>query len=390
MGGPPMGGPPMGGPPMGGQPMGGPPRGPMVPVAAGGPPAMAGGAAMMQGMPGASMAGGGIRPHFAGTGGEIFGQLFVGGLLTAITFGIYLPWFYCKLANYVFSRTTIAGTARGGLRLSFSGKGGELFVTFLVGYLLTLITFGIYAPWFVAKLTKWAYENSNAVADDGTQYKLRFDATGGDLLVTFLVGGLLSAITLYIYIPWFICKVYKLIFSKTVIIENGQPVGALDFVGQGGKLFGTLIVGAILTGITLYIYFPWFQVNLLKFYAQNTRINVKGKSFGLAFNGTGGELFVIALIGGLLIPLTLGIYTFWYIAKVLSFNINNLSVHDAGMAPAMAMPPGPAGPGMMPAGPMGQPLQPGYGPPPGYPPQQGYPQQGYPQQGGYPPPGYGQ
>lgn len=346
--------------------------------------------------PGASMAGGGIRPTFAGTGGEIFGQLFVGGLLTAITFGIYLPWFYCKLINYVFSKTTVSGTAKGSLRMSFTGKGGELFVTFLVGYLLTAITFGIYMPWFVAKLTKWAYDNTNFVADDGTQYKLRFDATGGDLLVTFLVGGFLTAITFYIYLPWFMCKVYKLIFTKTVIIENGQPVGGMDFVGEGGKLFGTLIIGAILTSITFYIYYPWFLVNLNKFYAQHTRINVNGKSYSLAFNGTGGELFVIALIAGLLIPITLGIYTFWYIAKVLNFTINNISVHDAGAAPAMAMPPGPGGPQPAMAGqpPMGAPgQQPGLPPQqPGMPPQQpGYPPQqpGMPPQGGYPPPGGG-
>lgn len=340
--------------------------------------------------------GGGIRPQFVGTGGEIFGQLFVGGLLTAITFGIYLPWFYCKLMNYVFSKTAVHGTGKGSLRLSFSGKGGELFVTFLVGYLLTAITLGIYMPWFVAKLTKWAYDNTNFVADDGTQYKLRFDASGGDLLVTFLVGGILTAITFYIYLPWFMCKVYKLIFTKTIILENGQPVGNMDFVGEGGKLFGTLIVGALLTAITLYIYYPWFLVNLNKFYAEHTRINVKGKSFKLAFGGTGGELFVIGLVGYLLSAITLGIYMFWLIAKLVTFMINNLSVHEAGMAPAMAMPPGPGGQPAMPPQPpqmMGQ--QPGYPQqqqqPGGYPPQQGgYPPQGggYPPQGGgYPPQG---
>ena len=97
---------------------------------------------------------GAVRPNFQGTGGELFVTFLVGYLLTMITFGIYMPWFICKLANFLMANTTLGPTKRGELRLEFSGTGGELFVTFLVGYLLTMITFGIYAPWFVSKLIK--------------------------------------------------------------------------------------------------------------------------------------------------------------------------------------------------------------------------------------------
>ena len=66
------------------------------------------------------------------------------------------------------------GGATGAVRPNFQGTGGELFVTFLVGYLLTAITIGIYAPWFVAKLIKFFTNNTTAIAQDGTRFRLRF------------------------------------------------------------------------------------------------------------------------------------------------------------------------------------------------------------------------
>ena len=45
-------------------------------------------------------------------------------------------------------------------RLNFQGTGGALFVKFLVGMLLTGITFGIYGSWFMCNLLKYIFENA--------------------------------------------------------------------------------------------------------------------------------------------------------------------------------------------------------------------------------------
>jgi len=276
----------------------------------------------------------GVRPNFTGTGGELFGVLFVGMLLTMITFGIYYPWFICKMNNYVLSRTTLGPTQRGQLQLSFTGRGGELFVIALVGYLLTMITFGIYGAWFMVKLLRFFFGNTVAVAQDGTRYQLRFDGTGGELFVTVLVGYLLTMITFGIYGPWFMCKLQKVIMGRTAIVENGQQAGTLDFVGRGGELFVTMLVGGLLCAITLYIYFAWFQVKLFKFFAGNTRVQLHGRSFAGDFTGTGGEMFVIVLVGYLLTMITFGIYGFWFMAKLLRFQLNNTVFRDLAAAPA--------------------------------------------------------
>lgn len=330
------GGPPQAGP----EGYGAPPMGPgaggfgaMQPVNPGGPMAMGG-----------SMA---IRPNFQGSGGSLFVTYLVGALLTTITFGIYGPWFYCKLMNHILSNTTLSPTRRGNLQVEFTGRGGELFVTLLVGGLLTTITFGIYSAWFVTKLIRFFANNVTATAPDGTRYRLGYNGTGGELFVTLLVGQLLTMLTLGIYLPWFICKFRKLLFSRMSVLENDRVAGMMDFEGTGGELFGTYIVGMLLSGLTLGIYASWFNVSLKKFFAEGTRIVYDGRTYTARFHGTGGELFILTLAGTFLSMITVGIYIPWYITKLLKFEYNHLEFSESGMgapmfpAPGMAqLPPG--------------------------------------------------
>ena len=273
--------------------------------------------------------GGEIRLGYIGEGSELFGKMFVGYLLTMITFGIYLPWFICSMLEYLSSKTSAGPTQKGQLQFKFQGEGSSLFGLMFVGYLLTALTIGIYAPWFMCKLARYMAENSVAVAQDGTQYKLRFTGEGGDLFGTAFVGYLLTMITFGIYLPWFICKMRKWFMSHTQIDENGQPVGAFDFVGEGGELFGKWIVGVILTVLTIGIYKSWFDCVLSKFNAQNTRMTYRGAVYTADFNGQGGELFVLRLVGGLLTAITFGIYMFWYMTNLIKFNVSNHVIRRA-------------------------------------------------------------
>jgi uncharacterized membrane protein YjgN (DUF898 family) len=79
----------------------------------------------------------------------------------------------------------------------------------------------------------------------------------------------------------------------------------------------------VLTYITAFIYFSWFKVSLKKFFDQNTRIMVNGRTYSVDFSGTGGDLFVLSLVNGILTVLTLGIYAFWAKAKMLKWEYSN-------------------------------------------------------------------
>jgi len=314
---------------------------------------------------GAPAAGGGIRFTYNGTGGELFGVMFVGYLLTMITFGIYGPWFMVKMLKFLSSKTTAGPTARGNLTFNFNGEGGSLFGVMIVGYILTAITFGIYGPWFICKMMGYIADNSVAQTPDGTQYKMRFHGEGAALFGTFIVGYILTAITFGIYMPWFVCKLRKFFYSNTQIVENEQPVGSFDFVGEGGTLFGKFIVGMLLTGITFGIYKAWFDCTLKKFFANHTQIGYQGKGYNADFEGQGGELFVLYLVGGLLTGITFGIYGFWFMTNLMKFNADKHVIREGGQVPPMGGPLSPTIGGPAPAMAMGGgPVAPGMGGPP--------------------------
>lgn len=274
------------------------------------------------------------RLEFKGTGGELFGKLIGGAILTAITGGIYGPWFQVSVNKYVYSTTTLRGTKRGDLKLEFTGSGGELFKIGFLGMLLTVLTLGIYSPWMIANLTRFYTDHSTATAVDGTRFRLKTNLTGGDIFKTFLVGAILSAITLGIYLPWMICRIQQLVAQRTDLIENDRPIGRIDFVGRGADLFVIMLVGQILTMLTLGIYFAWLQVKMLRFFAQGTEVRVGNTLIRGDFTGTGGELFKITLVGAILTGLTLGIYAFWFLAKTLAFQLGN-TVYRASSAAAV-------------------------------------------------------
>ena len=263
------------------------------------------------------------RFKFTGTGDALFGKFLLGMFLTIITLGIYLPWFVVNLSKFVYENTTLSGSEKGEMRLEFRGIGGQLFNICLGGLFLTVVTLYIYYGWFLANLIKFSYDNSVAKASDGTEYKLQFNGTGGELFGTILVGGLLTMITFGIYGPWFAVELMKLIAKRTVIIENGSQIGNTAFVATGGQLFGTVLVGFLLTLITFGIYIPWFWVKMARFYAENTTITVNDVRHVGAFDGKGGEFFVLNFVGGLLTMVTFGIYGAWFICKIWTFKINH-------------------------------------------------------------------
>lgn len=264
-----------------------------------------------------------VRASYHGTGGELFKKLFVGFLLTGITLGLYGPWFIVDFQKYMYEKTTIHGTAAGDIKISFIGTGGQLFMKLFVGYLLTMITIGIYGFWFIIDMTKFYADNSVGNAEDGQQYRLSFDGTGGQFFGKLFVGYLLLMITLGIYTPWFICKIQKYFNEHTEIQGASGSLGRFDFKGEGGALFGQFLVGMILTMLTGGIYMAWFQVNLQKFFTGNTTVAVGDKTFVGEYTGTGGQWFMIMFVGYLLTLITFGIYSFWWMTNQIRYQTDH-------------------------------------------------------------------
>ena len=265
------------------------------------------------------------RFEFTGTGGQLLKELIVSCFLLVITFGFYGPWYVCRFQRWWTSKTKLILSSGKKVEFDFSGTGGNFLVKYLIGYLLTLVTFGLYAPFFLVSLIQFFVENTSGRTHDRKTVSLRFNGTGGQLFVNMLVGYVLTIITLGIYFPWFYCSLINWFTESTQADIEGSETIHLSFTGRGGSLLVTVLIGYLLTAITFGIYGFWFQVNMFKFLYGNTVVATSnGKRYKLAFSGTGGENLLLSLKGVVLCFLTLGIYIFWFTVEQTKFQLENI------------------------------------------------------------------
>ena len=131
-----------------------------------------------------------------------------------------------------------------------------------------------------------------------------FNGSGRDYLAVFIVHVFfLSLLTMGIYSPWAWVRLLRLRASHTRI--NGKP---MTFSGTGGQLFVLGLITGLLTIVTLGIYWPWAACRIAAWKAQNTLVEGRPSQFV----GTGGRLFLFSLIHFFLLPaLTFGLYAFY-------------------------------------------------------------------------------
>ena len=100
--------------------------------------------------------------QFTGTGGGLLSETFIGLILTIVTFGLYSPWFICRMTRWNSRHTNLNDRQGNTVTFSFSGTGGKLFVDLIIGWLLTITTLGIYGFWYYVNMFKFFVENSDA------------------------------------------------------------------------------------------------------------------------------------------------------------------------------------------------------------------------------------
>lgn len=86
---------------------------------------------------------------------QLIGWSLLGWLITLITFGICYPWALCMVYGWRINHTVIEGR-----RLKFTGTAIGLFGQWIKWLLLTIITFGIYSFWVRIALEKWRVKNT--------------------------------------------------------------------------------------------------------------------------------------------------------------------------------------------------------------------------------------
>ena len=218
----------------------------------------------------------------------------------------------------------------------YLGQGGEFFKLNLVNILLTLVTLGIYSFWAKASVRSFHWNNTYFMDDH-----LEYHATGKELFIGFLKGMvIILPVVLLLYfllqasgLEDLLGLVFFLIYlsaSPFIVYSNRKFLLArtswrnvrLKFHGTLGECYSIHLKGFLLIPLTLGFYTPWFIAELEKYFINNTSYGTER----FDYQGNGGDLLGIYAKGMILTMLTFGIYSFWMQAELDRYRWNNTSV----------------------------------------------------------------
>ncbi|MDR1679487.1 MAG: DUF898 domain-containing protein [Prevotellaceae bacterium] len=319
---------------------------------------------------------------FIGRGSELFAIDLVNIILTVLTIGLYYPWAKARKLKYVFQHTELAGS-----RFDFLGTGKEIFRGFIKAFFIILgfyvlylivvffigdiaqheivlgvtiavfvLAFGVGLPLFIAYAiygtfryraarTSWrgilAGFRANKREFITTYLKGYYLVFGSMLLfyapaiiVAFVEQGNsepspLSVLVMLLMFPamiailfasaWYQTKLYKITYGN-LRLGNLQ----LHFTGKVKELFGIMVVGSILSGLTFGIYLFWYYKNLYNFLIENLYAEQEGVQYRMRSNISGGKVFRLEIGNALLLIFTLGLAYSWTYCRTARFFADNL------------------------------------------------------------------
>ncbi len=174
-------------------------------------------------------------------------------------------------------------------RFSFMGEGGELFGIYVVGLLLSALSLSLYYPWFRAALLRFLYEKTEFL---GSRWS--FIGSGREMFVG------------YIKFLVLIGTIYGLYFGGVFWSQSGG-------LGAGSAL-------VMLAGIGFLLLVPLAVHGALRY--RLSRSVWRGIHAG--YVGKFGDLFG-SMVGGLMLSnITAGIYYPWFQADIGRYIISNL------------------------------------------------------------------
>ena len=200
------------------------------------------------------------------------------------------------------------GSPPQGMPIGFHGTGGGLFKIMLVNWILTILTIGIYSFWGKTKVRRYLCEQSSFVGD-----RFYYHGTGGELLKGALIfGGMFGLFHLGLYtveqtwglqaraigeiggallivllLPMIMVGAFRYRLSRTA--WRGIR---FSFRGTRKGALWLYIKGIVLMMFTLYLYWPYFMVNIQKFWRNGAYFG----SQSFKYDGKGGDIFKAFLL----------------------------------------------------------------------------------------------
>ncbi len=160
----------------------------------------------------------GIFFIYSGTYKSMLKIFIKGFLLSMVTFGIYSSWFIANIYKEVFSNLKF-----GNITFKYKGGGGDYFFINFKGYLLTVITLGIYGFKWQSEIHNYVIDNIKLYQGNRAKGSLNATTTGTGYLKLGIVNILLLVFTLGFAMPWVIVRTLK------YVLENTEIKGNIDF-----------------------------------------------------------------------------------------------------------------------------------------------------------------
>jgi uncharacterized membrane protein YjgN (DUF898 family) len=220
------------------------------------------------------------RFKFSGEAKEYVVLVFKGILLSIITIGIYLPFFQRELMAFYVGKTSYKNEA-----YNFMGKGGDLFVIFLFALIVPLIILAI--------IFGFDYNAERTFSS--------FKAYGLNILETAIISPFV-----FLYYRWFVDIRYKHYHARidTDVIEG----------------IGVVLLQTVIAAATFGIYFPIAYLKIYKYYLEKIKVKddagqEKNMAFGYDIDLTNDFLYIWGQT--LLTIITIGIYSPWAYCNIL-------------------------------------------------------------------------
>jgi uncharacterized membrane protein YjgN (DUF898 family) len=155
----------------------------------------------------------GVHMRLEGSGTEFAKTLGLGYLLTIVTFGFYAPIWFNRI-----HRVMVNASGIGTKSFDYRGEDKVAFRMGVKGFFLSIITLGIYSFWYQAELARFQIGNTWF---DGAKGEI--DITGGDMFKLTLLQIFGLTFSLGLAFPWIMT------YSLQFMLERIRFAGPIDF-----------------------------------------------------------------------------------------------------------------------------------------------------------------
>ena len=176
-----------------------------------------------------------IRFNFAGDYREFTPRFLQGMLITILTLGIYGPFFLVSIWRYIFDNSQM-----GNQKFSFTGVGSQYFIIALKGFFFIPLTLGIYTFWYLANVYNFVINN---VKIEGKSF--HSNIKGGDVFVLVFPNFLILAFTIGLGWPIVIYRILGFFAEKIMLDSEFDPAkiekGTIDMETATGEGLGVML-----------------------------------------------------------------------------------------------------------------------------------------------------